>query len=70
MERTYLVQLFVELRQLRGLGHHLLVHHEWRLDVLVASLAQELEAVGDECLVQVDTVVGQEVSSVSGNLRA
>lgn len=69
-KKTYLVQLLVELRQLGGLGHHFLVHHEWRLDVLVAPFAQELKAICDEGLVQVNAVVGQKVSSVSSDLCA
>ena len=54
--------------QLSSLGHHILPHHEGRLDLLVPSLPQELQAVVDQSLVQVETVVGQEETSVTGDL--
>ena len=65
-----LVQLLVELRELCGLGHHLLVHHEWWLEISVPFLAQEVKAVRDKSLIEVDTVVREEVASVTSDLRA
>jgi hypothetical protein len=32
---AYLVQSLIEFRQLSSLTHHILVHHEWSLDLLV-----------------------------------
>ena len=58
----------VELVELHGLGHYVLVHHEGRLEIPVALPAKEVEAVRCEGLVQIDTVVREEVSSVAGNL--
>lgn len=65
-----MVELLVELVQLSSLGHHVLLHHERRLDLLVSSLPQELQAVVDQGLVQVETIVGQEETSVAGDLGA
>ena len=66
---TDLVQFLVELVELRSLCHLLLVHEEWRLDFPVALAAQEVEAVGDERLVEIDTIAGEVVSSMSGDLH-
>ena len=66
---TDLVQFLVELVKLCGLRHLLLVHEEWRLDFPVALAAQEVEAVRDERLVEIDTIAGEVVSSVTGDLH-
>ena len=66
----YLVKLFVELVKLRSLGHHVLVHEEGRLDLLVVSFTQKVETIGDESLVKVDTVICEEISTVAGDFCA
>lgn len=68
-EMSHFVELLVELIELRRLGHDVFVHEEWRLDLLVASFPQEVEGVCDQCLVQVDTVIRQEIASVTSDLR-
>lgn len=65
-----LVQLLVEVLELRRLGHMLLAHHERRHDLFVRLLAEEVEAVVDQRLVQVHTVPGQVEATVPRNLRA
>jgi hypothetical protein len=65
-----LVQLVVELVELGRLRHLVLVHEERRHDLLVAALAEEVEAVRDERLVEVDAVVREEVPAVAGDLRS
>ena len=60
-----LVEFFVELVKLRSLGHHVLVHEEWRLDLLVASFTQKIEPVRDEGLIEVNPIVREEVSTVA-----
>lgn len=69
-DQRYFVQLFVKLVKLRRLRHLVLVHHEWRLDLLVPTLLEEVEAVRNECLVQVDSVVREEVTSMASNFRS
>ena len=66
----YLVELFVELIQLRGLCHHILVHHERWLDFSVSPFAQKVEPIRDECLIEVDTIVREEVATMTSDLRA
>jgi hypothetical protein len=62
------VQLLVKLLKLSGLGHLFLVHEEGRLDLLVALFTQEVETVGDEGLVEVDTVPSEVVPAMASNL--
>lgn len=62
-----LVQRLVELFQLGGSGHEVFLDHERCLDLLVAALTEEVEAVVDQGLVQVDTVVRQEEATVAGD---
>lgn len=65
-----LVQFLVKVLELRRLGHMLLAHHERRHDLFVRLLAEEVEAVVDQRLVQVYTVARQVETTVPGNLRA
>jgi len=67
---THLVKGLVELLELGGLGHDLLAHHEGSLDLLVLLLAEEVKTVVDKGLVEVDTVVGEEVATVAVDLGA
>jgi hypothetical protein len=69
LESAYLVQSLVEFRQLGSLTHHILVHHEWSLNLLVRLFTEEIKTVVDQCQVEVDTIICQEVSSVTGNLH-
>ena len=48
---TCLVEFFVELAELGGLAHDVLVDHERGLDLSVAAFAEKVEGVGDESLV-------------------
>ena len=64
----HLVELFVELVELRRLRHDVLVHQEWRLDFLVFPLAQKVEPVRDESLIEVDTIIREEVSTMARDL--
>ena len=63
-----LVELLVELVQLRRLGHLVLVHEEWWLDLFVVFLAQKVQGICDQSLVEIDTIVGEIVSSVTSHL--
>jgi hypothetical protein len=64
----HLVELFVKLIELRGLRHDVLVHHERRLDFSVSPLVQEVEPVRNESLIEVDTIIREEVSTMTGDL--
>ena len=61
----HLVELFIELIELCGLRHDVLVHHEWRLDFSVSPLAQKVEPVRDKSLIEVDTIIREEVSTMT-----
>ena len=63
-----LVKLLVEVLKLGGLGHVVLQHELWSLESSVSSGVQELKAVVDHGLVEEDTPVSQEVSTVADNL--
>lgn len=65
-----LVQLLVELLQLRSLCHVVLQHELRRLQRGVAALCQELEAVVDQSLIKENTPLAQEVTSVADDLYA
>ena len=65
---AHLVELFVKLIELRRLRHHVLVHQEWRLDLSVSPLAQKVEPVRDESLIEVDTIIREEVSTMTRDL--
>ena len=67
-DTVHLVELFVKLIQLRGLCHDILVHHERGLYLFVSSLAQKVEPVRDERLIEVDAIVREEVATVTGDL--
>lgn len=69
-EQTNLVKFFVELVQLCGLGHYVLIHEKGRLDLFVTLLAQKVETVGDQSLVEVNTIVCEEVATVASNFSA
>lgn len=69
-EDTHLVKLLVELVKLGSLGHLILVHHERRLDLLVSAFTEEVKAISDQCLVEIDTVIREVVSSVARNFCA
>jgi len=62
-----LVKLFIELVELCGFRHYVLVHEERGLDLLVTLFTQKVETVGDQSLVEVDTVVCEEVATVAGD---
>jgi hypothetical protein len=66
--RTNPVKRLVKLGELSCLRHHLLSHHEGSLDLLVSLLSKERKTVVDQSHVEVDSISGQEVSTVSGNL--
>lgn len=54
--------------QLGGLGHDVTVHEERRLALSEVLGLEVLETVGDEGLVEVDTVAHKVVAAVAGNL--
>lgn len=60
-----LVQFFVKLIELSCLRHDIFVHHERWLDLLVTLFAEEVKAVGNKGLVQIDAFVCEEVASVA-----
>ena len=62
-----LVKLFVELVELCGFCHYVLIHEEGGLDLLVTLFTQKVETIGDQSLVEVDTVVCEEVATVAGD---
>jgi len=64
----HLVELFVKLIELGRLRHDVLVHQEWRLDFFVSSLAQQVEPVRDEGLIEVDTIIREKVSTMARDL--
>ena len=65
-----LVKFFVKLVKLCRFGHHVLVHEEGRLDLLVTFCAQKVQTIGDQGLVEVDAVVCKEVAAVAGDFCA
>ena len=65
-----LVKFLVKLTQLGSLGHNVLVDHEWWLDLLVSAFSKEVESITDQRLVEVDTIVCEEVASVPCDLCA
>lgn len=64
-DTVHLVEFFVKLIQLRGLPHDVLVHHKRGLDFLVSSLAQKIEPIRDERLIEVDTIIREEIPTVA-----
>lgn len=62
------IQLLIELFKLCGLAHVILQHELRGLERSIASLCQKLQAVIDECLVEEDTPLAKEVSTMSDNL--
>lgn len=62
-----LVKLFIELVELCGFRHYVLVHEERGLDLLVTLFTQKVETVGDQGLVEVDTIVCEEIATVAGD---
>lgn len=65
-----LVQLLIEVGQLRRLGHLVAEHEEGWLVGRVALVEEELEAVVDQREVEEETVAGQAITPVSNNLHA
>ena len=63
-----LVQLLVELRQLRRLGHDVPQHEERRHIRLVALVEQEFETVVDQREVEEEAVASQTVATVANDL--
>lgn len=63
-----LVELFVKLLKLGSLAHVVLGHELGGLKGGVTTLAEEGEAIVDQGLVQENTPLAQEVSSVANNL--
>mmetsp|Transcript_65597 Transcript_65597/g.133421 ORF Transcript_65597/g.133421 Transcript_65597/m.133421 type:complete len:337 (+) Transcript_65597:814-1824(+) len=66
----HLVKDIVVVRQLRSLGHQILLHEERRLQRCVAALTQEGETVVDQGLVQEHAGTLEEVGSVPGDVLA
>jgi hypothetical protein len=66
----HLIQLLVKVRELRRLGHDLLLHEEGRLHAREALLGQQRNAVVDQRLVQQQTNAFQEVTAVTSNASA
>lgn len=65
-----LIELLVKLVELRRLGHHVPVHEERRLDLLVPAFTEKVKSVCNQSMVQIDAIVGEEVASVSRDLRS
>lgn len=65
-----LVQLLVELLELRRLRHVILHHELRRLQGGVTTLREKLEAVVDDSLVQEHAPLAQEISPVADHLHA
>ena len=63
--RTHLIQLLVELVKLRSLRHLVLVHEERGLDLFVPAAAEEIEAIRDKGLVEIDAVAGEVVPAMA-----
>ena len=66
-EQTNLVEFFIKLVELCSFCHNVLVHEEGRLDLLVTLFTQKVKTVGDQSLVEVDTIVCEEVCAVTGD---
>jgi hypothetical protein len=66
----HFVQLLIELLQLCCLGHIVSFHEERRLDWIVVSVGEEVQAIVNECLIQEDTPFAQEVATVTDKLHA
>lgn len=63
-----LVQFLVELVKLRGLCHDVFIDKEWWLDFLVSLSAEEVESICDKGLVEIDTIICEEVAAVTCDL--
>ena len=70
MATSHLVQLFVKLIELGGFGHYVPVHEERCLDFFVSSFTEKVKSICDQRMVQVYSIVGEEISSMSRYLRA
>ena len=64
-----LIQLFVELLELRSLRHKILEHELRGLVRCVALVEEELQTIVDQSQVEEKTVAGQAVSTVANNLN-
>lgn len=64
---SYLIKLLVELIELGRFAHHIFTHEEWRLYLLIAASSEEIKPVVDHSLIQVDTIVCEEKSTVASN---
>jgi hypothetical protein len=53
---------------LSGFCHDVFINDEWRLDFLVSSFAEEVEGMGDQSLIKIDTIICEEVATVTCNL--
>lgn len=65
---TNFVESFVELFQLRRLGHDGFVHEEGRLNLLESTFLEEIETVIDHSLIEVDSISREKETTMSGNL--
>lgn len=65
-----LIQLLVEIRQLRRLRHLLAQHEEGRLVQRISFLVQEVHAVVDQRLVEQDSILCETVSTMSYDFHA
>jgi hypothetical protein len=63
-----LVQFLVELVKLRGLCHDVFIDEEWRLNFLVSIFAEEVKSICDEGLIEIDTIICEEVATVACDL--
>ncbi len=70
MQSYHAIELLVKVRELRGLGHDVLVHEERRLHAGEVLLGQHGDGVIDQRLVQQQTDALQEVAAVAGNACA
>jgi hypothetical protein len=62
------VQVLFEIGQLTSLLHNFLFHKEWRLNQIIALVAQELDSVIDKGGIQQNSIAPQEISSMSSYL--
>lgn len=67
---NYLVKLLVELLKLGSLGHHVLEHELGGLERNVSLAGEELETVVDQGLVEEDSPLLEEVTTVTDNLNS
>lgn len=65
-----LVELFIEVRELAGFSHDILLHEEGWLDCIISSIDEEFHCIGLESLTKKESVVFHIVSSSSSNFAS